>query len=81
LAVATISTCLSLCAIVTKIKCIQEQAQWDAPSPKDPTILALWATIMKQNSILLDQQQALEALTAHTTHCPNLHFKSDNNDD
>jgi len=65
--------CLSLCAMVTKIKCIQEQAQqWDAPSPEDPTILVLHTTIVKQNSILLDQQHALEALTTQTAHCLNL---------
>jgi len=58
-------TCLSLCAKVMEIKCIQEQAQqWDAPSPKDPTILALHSTIAQQHSALLVQQQVLEALTA-----------------
>jgi len=47
-------TCLSLCVKVTKIKCIQEQAQqWDAPSPDDPTIIALCTTIANQHSTLL----------------------------
>jgi len=62
-------SCLTLCAKVTEIKCIQEQAQQlDTPSPDDPTILALHATIAQQNSTLLAQQEVLEALTAHPSH-------------
>jgi len=57
--------CLSLCVTVTKIKRIQEQAQqWDTPSPDEPSILALRATISQQNQTLLAQQQALEAFMA-----------------
>jgi len=64
-------TCLMLCATVTEIKRIQEQAcQWDAPSPDDPTILALCSTIAHQNTALLAQQEALEALTATNWHHP-----------
>jgi len=58
-------TCLTLCMKVAEIKCIQEQAcQWDAPFPDDPTILALCTTIMQQNSMLLAQQEVLEAMMA-----------------
>jgi len=51
--------------MVTEIKWFQEQAcQWDAPSPDDPTILALQSTIAHHNTALLAQQEALKVLTA-----------------
>jgi len=60
-------TCLTLCAKVTEIKRIQEQAQqWDAPIPEDPNIMALRSTIVQQQTALIAQQQVLESLTTRS---------------
>jgi len=46
-------TCLSLCAKVVKIQCIQEQAQqWDAPAPNDQHLQALHFTLASHHQIL-----------------------------
>jgi len=73
-------TCLTLCAKVTKIKRIQEQAQqWDAPSPDDPTILALHSTIVQQQSALLAQQHVLESLTSRSQRTDQYRGRHNNN--